>query len=41
MSVDQREVNMKKKQEVQENFRKSEIFFAPFDPRFPNQNQTR
>jgi hypothetical protein len=41
MSVDQRDVNMRKKAEVQEAHRKSDIFFAPFDPRFPNQNQTR
>ena len=32
---------MKRKAEVQEAHRKSDIFFAPFDPRFPNQNQTR
>ena len=41
MSVDQRDVNLKKKQEVQETLRNSNLFFAPFDPRFPNQNQTR
>ena len=41
MSVDQREVNQKKKQEAQDFLRKSEYVYAPFDPRFPNQNQTK
>ena len=39
--VDQREVALQRKAEVQEQHRKSDLFFAPFDPRFPNQNQTR
>jgi len=39
--VDHRDVTMKRKAELQEQHRKSDLFFAPFDPRFPNQNQTR
>ena len=41
MIVDQREVALKRKQEIQEHLKQSDLFFAPFDPRFPNQNQTR
>ena len=41
MIVDQREVALKRRQEVQEQHRQSDYVFAPFDPRFPNQNQTK
>ena len=41
MVVDQREVALKRKEELQMKHRQSDLFFAPFDPRFPNQNQTR
>ena len=41
MTVDQREVALKRKEELQMKHRESSIFYAPFDPRFPNQNQTR